>query len=108
VFPTQLKILRVLHKKKGLLKVLRWIVNRSPNSVYGINLFLYGKIDIDCAFKWSVMDTFDAWAPKHDHPVSKNRWRQLVSELKNQGFRVDGIDESGQGHTAALSRVESS
>ena len=105
VFPIQLKILPRLHKKKGLLKLLRWVVNRSPNSVYGINLFLYGKIDIDCAYKWSVMDTYDAWAPKHDHPVSKSKWVRLVSELKNQGYQVDDIDVSGQGHTAVLSRV---
>jgi ubiquinone/menaquinone biosynthesis C-methylase UbiE len=106
VFPLQLKILRILHNKKGLLKVLRWIVNRSPNSVYGINLFLQGKIDIDCAYKWSVMDTYDGWAPRHDHPVSKRKWRELVFELKKQGYRVDDIDDSGQGHTAVLSRIE--
>jgi ubiquinone/menaquinone biosynthesis C-methylase UbiE len=106
VFSTQLKILRRLHRKKGLLKLLRWIVNRSPNSVYGINLFLYGKIDIDCAYKWSVMDTYDAWAPKHDHPVSRKKWEYLVFELKSQGYEVDDIDVSGQGHTAALTRVE--
>ena len=106
VFPIQLKILPRLHKKKGLLKLLRWVVNRSPNSVYGINLFLYGKIDIDCAYKWSVMDTYDAWAPKHDHPVSKSKWVRLVSELKNQGYQVDDIDVSGQGHTAVLTRIE--
>ena len=105
VFPMQLKILRRLHKKEGLLKLLRWVVNRSPNSVYGINLFLYGKIDIDCAYKWSVMDTYDAWAPKHDHPVSRKKWVRLVSELGNKGFKVDDIDDSGQGYTAVLSRV---
>jgi len=106
-FPIQLKVLRRLHKKKGLLKILRWVVNRSPNSVYGINLFLYGKIDIDCAYKWSVMDTYDAWAPKHDHPVSRKKWVRLVSELKNQGYEVDDIDDSGQGYTAVLSRIGS-
>ena len=106
VFPIQFRILRRLHQKKGLLKLLRWIINRSPNSVYGINLFLYGKIDIDCAYKWSVMDTYDAWAPKHDHPVSRKKWEYLVSELKNQGYQVDDIDVSGQGHTAVLTRLE--
>ena len=87
------------------MKILRWIINRSPNSVYGINLFLYGKIDLDCAYKWSLMDTYDAWAPRYDHPVSKKKWEQLVYELENQGYRVDDIDNSGQGHTAVLSRV---
>jgi ubiquinone/menaquinone biosynthesis C-methylase UbiE len=105
VFPIQLKILRRLHRKKGLLKLLRWVVNRSPNSVYGINLFLYGKIDLDYAYKWSVMDTYDAWVPKHDHPVSRNKWVRLVSELNNKGYKVDDIDVSGQGHTAVLTRI---
>lgn len=107
VFSFQLKVLRVLHEKKGVLKLLRWIVNRSPNSVYGINLFLYGKIDIDCAYKWSVMDTYDAWAPKHDHPVSKKKWTQLVSGLEILGYKVEDIDVSGQGHTAILKRIGS-
>jgi SAM-dependent methyltransferase len=105
VFPIQLRILRLLHNRKGILKFIRWVVNRSPNSVYGINLFLYGKIDIDCAFKWSVMDTFDALAPKHDHPVSKKKWAKLVNQLQKQSYRVENIDVSGQGHTAVLTRA---
>jgi ubiquinone/menaquinone biosynthesis C-methylase UbiE len=107
VFPLQLKFLRLLHGKGGLLKVLRWIVNRSPNSVYGLNLYCAGKIDMDFAYKWSVMDTYDSWAPKHDHPVSKQQWAQLIAGVVKLGFRVDDIDVSGQGHTAALSRIVS-
>lgn len=104
IFPFQLKLLRSLYGRQGLLKILRYIVNRSPNSVYGINLHLDGKINSDLAFQWSVMDTFDAWAPKHDHPISKRNWVLLISELENHGFRVDSIDMSGQGHTAALTK----
>jgi ubiquinone/menaquinone biosynthesis C-methylase UbiE/DNA-directed RNA polymerase subunit RPC12/RpoP len=106
VFPFQLRTLRLLYGKEGILKVLRWVINRSPNSVYGINLYCAGKIDINFAYKWSVMDTYDSWAPKHDHPVSKQQWIRLITVLEKQGFRVDNIDLSGQGHTAILSRKE--
>lgn len=105
VFPLQLKTLRLLHGRGGLSRLLRYTVNRSPNSVYGINLHLEGKINIDIAYQWCVMDTFDAWAPKHDHPVSKKRWVRLIAELVKNGFEVDDIDTSGQGHTAALTRI---
>lgn len=105
VFPFQLKILTFLHDRVGLYKYLKYIINRSPNSVYGINLYLDGKVNLDIAYQWCVMDTFDAWAPKHDHPVSKKRWGKLVAKLENYGFKVDDIDISGQGHTASLTRI---
>jgi SAM-dependent methyltransferase len=105
VFPLQLKTLSFLHGRGGIYKLLRYIVNRSPNSVYGINLYLDGKIKIDTAYQWCVMDTFDAWAPKHDNPVSKKRWVTLIAELVQNGFKVDDIGISGQGHTASLTRL---
>ena len=105
VFPLQLKILKVLHRRTGILRLIRYVVNRSPNSVYGINLFLDGKISIENAYKWSVLDTFDGWAPKHDHPVSANQWKQLVFSLRDRGYKVDTIGWSGQGHTAVLTRT---
>lgn len=103
-FPLQLKILRLMHARGGIIKILRYIINRSPNSVYGINLYLDNKINLDTAYQWCVMDTFDAWAPKHDHPVSKKKWAKFMAELVDNGYRVDDIGLSGQGHTAALTR----
>jgi len=105
VFPFQLKILSILHGRGGVYKWLRYIVNRSPNSVYGINLYLDRKINVDLAFQWSVMDTFDAWAPKHDHPVSRKKWIKIITEVANDGYRVDDIDVSGQGQTAVLTKL---
>ena len=46
VFPFQLFILRFLHNRQGLFKYLKYAVNRSPNSVYGINLYLDNKISL--------------------------------------------------------------
>ena len=51
------------------------------------------------------MDTFDGWAPKHDHPISKRAWLNMINNAaKNKGFYIINIDQSGQGHTASLTR----
>ncbi len=105
IFPAQLKILSLLHNKKGILKYMRYIVNRSPNSVYGINLFLDGKISIDHAKQWSIMDTFDGWMPHHDDPVSKVEWAGLLEELSlSKSLIVDLNNICGQGYCAQLSK----
>ena len=105
IFPLQLWLLRKLHNQKGILKIVRYIINRSPNSVYGINLYLDGKINLQLARDWSIMDTFDGWAPKHDHPVSRNEWINMLNTAAvKEDFSIVSIDESGQGHTASLDR----
>ena len=43
VFPLQVKILTFLQNRSGIFKYLRYFFNRSPNSVYGINLFFRWK-----------------------------------------------------------------
>ena len=104
LFPFQLWILKLLHNKSRL-RFVRYIVNRSPNSVYGINLYLDGKINLKVAREWCVLDTYDGWAPKHDHPVSKNKWKNLLKSISIQeGFSIHGIAESGQGHAAILEK----
>jgi len=106
IFPAQLKILSFLHKKQGIFKYLRYFVNRSPNSVYGINLFLDGKISLEHAKQWSVMDTYDGWMPHHDDPVSKKQWASLLAKLSiNQSLSVDLNKICGQGHCAQLSKL---
>ena len=107
IFPYQLKILGFLHNRSGIFKYLKYIVNRSPNSVYGINLFLEGKISIENAKDWSICDTYDAWTPNHDHPVSRRRWKKLLSKLaESQSMRVKLEKECGQGNCAVLEKIE--
>ena len=102
-FPLQVWILKRLYNRKGFLKFLKYIVNRSPNSVYGINLYLEGKITLKLAQDWSVMDTFDGWAPKHDQPCSKKRWLKLINHIgTKKNFSIASISQSGQGHVASL------
>ena len=106
VFPLQLKILTLLHNKTNFLKYLRYFINRSPNSVYGINLFLDGKISIEHAKEWSVMDTFDGWMPNHDDPVSEKEWRRLVNKISEiYNLRLDLNKVCGQGYCSQLSKI---
>ncbi len=106
VFPIQLKILTLLHNKTNFLKYLRYLINRSPNSVYGINLFLDNKISIEHAKEWSVMDTFDGWMPNHDDPVSKKEWKRLVSKISEiYSLKIDLNKVCGQGYCSQLSKI---
>ena len=96
-----------MHNKKGFLKYIRYIINRSPNSVYGINLYLDNYISKNMAFQWSVMDTFDAWAGKHDNPIGKKGWKKLLNFLVNKNqFEILKIGESGQGNYAILKSIK--
>lgn len=107
IFPIQLRLLSSLHNRSGIFKYLRFFVNRSPNSVYGINLFLDGKISIEHAKDWSICDTNDAWTPKHDDPVSFNNWKQLINNLAiKYSFSINCIKKCGQGNCASLRKIQ--
>jgi len=103
IFPFQLKILTFLHGRSGIFKYLRYFFNRSPNSVYGINLFLEDKISISVAKDWSICDTNDAWTPRHDDPVSFKKWIKLINTLSiKYNLRIHCIKKCGQGNCATL------
>jgi SAM-dependent methyltransferase len=102
IFPIQVYVLTYLYKKRGILKYIRYIINRSPNSVYGINLWLDGKITKKCAYDWCIMDTFDSCAPKHDHPVTIRQWNDLLDSIVDMGFLIENVGSSGQGYTAIM------
>ena len=105
VFSFQVKLLTYLRNKKGILRYLRYFVNRSPNSVYGINLYLEGKVSLEHAKDWSVCDTNDAWTPQHDDPVSFTQWNKLISGIKNKyNFSTEVIKDCGQGSCAVLKK----
>lgn len=87
----------------GLQRFVRYVVNRSPNSVYPINLEIEGKIDHDVAFRWSVLDTFDQYAPLYDRPCTESQWKRELTRLKFGA--VERIGRSGQGHVGVVRRV---
>ena len=103
MFPIQVKLLSFLKNKKGAFKFLRYFINRSPNSVYGINLYLNGNISLDDAKDWSICDTNDAWTPLHDDPVSFSQWKKLIIAINNQyNFSTVVIKDCGQGNCAVM------
>ena len=105
VFPIQVRLLKFLRNRNGILRFLRYLINRSPNSVYGINLYLDGKISLEHAKDWSVCDTNDAWTPQHDDPVSFSQWEKLISGINDQySFSTVVIKDCGQGNCAVLRR----
>ena len=107
IFPVQLRLLSFLHNRSGVFKYLRFLINRSPNSVYGINLFLDGKISVEHAKDWSICDTNDAWTPRHDDPVSFKNWKQLINNLAiRYSFAISCIKKCGQGNCASLKKIQ--
>tara|TARA_B110000003_G_C16630714_1_gene526535 strand:- start:186 stop:1208 length:1023 start_codon:yes stop_codon:yes gene_type:complete len=106
VFPYQVKILKILKGKSGILKFIRYIINRSPNSVYGINLFLDNKITKELAYDWSVMDTYDSWFPSFDHPVSKRKWYLYMNYIKkNYNYNIEEIGIINHGLFSVLKKL---
>lgn len=105
VFDIQVFLLRFLRDKEGVFKLLRYAVNRSPNSVYGIHLWLDGKISREVGKEWCILDTFDAWGARYDHPVTGYRWKAMLSKLRTLGLSTLYCGESGQGHVAVLQRL---
>jgi hypothetical protein len=92
-----------MKERSGIFKYLRYFFNRSPNSVYGINLFLEDKISISVAKDWSICDTNDAWTPRHDDPVSFKKWIKLINTLSiKYNLRIHCIKKCGQGNCATL------
>jgi hypothetical protein len=49
---------------------------------------------------WSICDTYDAWSPKHDHPVSFKKWNLLLNSLEE--FNIKVSKSCGQGWCAHL------
>ncbi len=104
LFPIQLYILSKIKNKKYL-KIIKYLINRSPNSVYGINLFLDGKISKELAYQWSIMDTFDSYGGKFDHPISMKTFNTYLTNLSAKyKFEIIRLSESGQGNYGILKK----
>lgn len=101
--PLQRKVLRSL-KGDGFKRYIRHVINRSPNSVYPLNLEIEGKLTPEIAFQWSVLDTFDQWAPKYDMPQTLTAWRAFLEKL--QGGEVIHCGTAGQGNIGLVKRIQ--
>lgn len=101
--PLQRKVLRSL-KGNGFKRYIRHVINRSPNSVYPLNLEIEGKLTPEIAFRWSVLDTFDQWAPKYDMPQTLTAWRASLERL--EGGKVMHCGSAGQGNIGLVKRIQ--
>ena len=79
LFPFYLKIFTLIKPYDNILliKYFKYFINRAPISVYGINLFLNKEISLEVAKEWSLLDTYDAWTPKFDKPVSSGLLKKV-------------------------------
>lgn len=105
LFPFYLYLFNKLNKYNNnlLIKYFKFFLNRAPISVYGINLYLQKKINKKVAKEWSLLDTYDAWTPKFDHPVSKVKWNGIIEDIREKyNYKTFDISVSGQGYTAKL------
>lgn len=105
LLPMQRKILRRT-QGGGLGRIVRLLVNRSPNAVYSVNLEIAGKLDRETATKWSILDTFDEYAPKYDWPCTNRQWRRQLAELPAGEIQLSA--DCGQGNTGVIQKSERS
>lgn len=81
----------------------RYVLGRFPNSVFPINLEVQGRLAPDVAFRWSVLDTFDQYAPAYDLPCTAAAWRRQLRALS--GGEVRYVGSHGQGNVGVVVRA---
>jgi len=99
--PLQRRVLRATHGMDGSGRYLRYLVHRSPNSVYPFELEIDESLPPDIATRRSVLDTFD---PAYDLPCTLPAWQRQLQRLP--GSRVERAFSCGQGHADVVRRVE--
>lgn len=100
--PAQRAVLRAT-RGSGLGRYVRYAVHRSPNSVYPFELEIDENLPADVATRWSVLDTFDQWAPAYDHPCTLRTWRRQLASLP--GGRMERAFSCGQGNAGVVRKV---
>jgi len=98
--PVQRALLRATHDSDGAGKYVRYIIHRSPNSVYPFELEIDEDLASDVATRWSVLDTFDQWAPAYDHPCTLRQWRKELAGLPRS--QVERAFSCGQGNAGVV------
>jgi 2-polyprenyl-3-methyl-5-hydroxy-6-metoxy-1,4-benzoquinol methylase len=86
----------------GWRRWIRYAVGRLPNATYPINLELNGVIGPEVARRWSVLETFDQYAPRYDRPCTANEWRKELAALSHADLVK--VDSAGQGNVAVVRR----
>ncbi len=103
VAPTERSVIRWTARGGRLRRAIAVAVHRAPNSVYPFELERRGQLDSETAMRWSVLDTFDQFAPRYDRPCTLHQWRSQLEGLV--GGRVDGAFACGQGNAGIVLRA---
>lgn len=103
LFPWQVRVLRHL-QGGGTRRPLRLVLIRlMPTSVFPVTLHLHNELDRDLALTCSILETFDMYGPRYDHPQTFGAWRRDLSRL--QGATLERCQICGQGNTATVRRT---
>lgn len=86
----------------GAARFVRYLLGRFPNSTFPLNLEAQGRLDREVAFRWSVLDTFDQYAPRYDLPCTFEQWREQITGLA--AGEVELLGSMGQGNIAVVRR----
>jgi 2-polyprenyl-3-methyl-5-hydroxy-6-metoxy-1,4-benzoquinol methylase len=81
---------------------IRYLIARSPNSTFPLMLERAGKLSPSLAWRWSVLDTFDMWAPRYDRPQTLRGWHKDLMGLAEGEVLV--CRSCGQGNTGVARR----
>lgn len=93
----------LIHRSRG--QARRWIralLGRAPNSTYPLNLEAEGRLSADVAYRWSILETFDQYAPRYDLPCTFSGWRKQIGALS--GGSPEYVGSGGQGNVAVVRR----
>ncbi len=102
IYPAQIRAFAAM-QGDGVRRLARLAANRlTINSVFPLNLQLAGELSPELAVEWSVLDTFDMFAPRYDWPVTAAKWKAEVEAL---GGRVGRRIQCGQGYAATITKV---
>ncbi len=101
LIPLERRILRRV-QGRGPQRYVRYVIARSPNSVFPLNLEIQGKLDPAVAWRWSVLDTFDQYASRYDLPCTFDQWRRQLDELPDGIVVYAGT--AGQGNVGVVRR----
>jgi len=103
VAPVERSLIRWSAQGGRVRRAVRLAVHRAPNSVYPFELEWRGDLKPDTAMRWSVLDTFDEFAPRYDRPCTLRQWRAQLDDLSDA--RVEGAFDCGQGNAGIVGKA---
>lgn len=98
--PVERPLIRWSAQGGPLRQAVRLLLHRAPNSVYPFEVEQLGDLSHETALRWSVLDTFDQYAPRYDRPCTRWQWSSQLHRLPNA--LVEDAFDCGQGNTGIV------